>query len=154
MKNNKLSRKVKIFSTLSIALIVGVVIYTLFVNNSVKSVLETRDMRLDFYEYTKMWVIEDVRAYILIKNKETYNNAKDSVHMNKETIEDLFGAEYDSAKHVGYSKVSFVDAQYTLERDGVIKYYLTANVTKNGETKEIDFMVFVSNNIIYDIIAF
>lgn len=154
MKNSKLSRPIKIFSTLSITLIIGVIIYTLFVNNSIKNVVEMRDMRLDIYEYTKLWVVEDVRDYVLIKNKETYTNAKDSVHMNNETLNDLFGSEYDSSRHVGYSKVSFVDAQYTLERDGRVIYYLTANVSKSGETKEINFMVFVSDNLIYDIIAF
>lgn len=154
MKKSKVSRSVKIFITFSFILGVIVLISSLILNNSIKEVLLQRDTRLDVYEFTKKWVEEDIISYLSIKDEESYNFSKQNVHMSKELKSDLYGQGYDSFKFNNYSKISIVDSQYSLEKEGTIIIYLLVNVTKDSETRQLNFMVFVKNNIIYDIVAF
>jgi hypothetical protein len=149
-----MTKKLKIFSILSITIILIVVITTIIINASIKNVIESRDTRLDTYEATKMWVIEDIRSYLLIRDKNSYIQSKQNMHMGSEVKSEIFGSEFEASNHQGYTNVSFLDAQYTLEKSGKVIYYLLADVTKGEETKQLNFMVFVSNNTIYDIVAY
>lgn len=146
--------KMKVITGVSIFSLLILFVTTLIVNSNIKGVEESRDKRLDMYELTKQWVIQDIRDYILIQDEEGYKETKGKVHMTRELKDELFGNAFNYSKHGGYTSISFIDSQYTLEKDGKFIVYLLANVTKDNQTKEMNFLVFIHNNSIYDIVAY
>lgn len=128
--------------------------YTLYVNQQMKSLVSARSTELDIYENTKQWVLEDLRHYLTISSLDEYNNVKGSVHFTKEYQQMLFGSSYNSLKYLSADSVSFVDAQYTVDSKSNIMYFVVANVTKQGKTAEMNFLISVENNKIYDIESF
>jgi hypothetical protein len=153
MIKSRLSKRVVIFSALSFILVIVAIILTLVLNTGIKSALSERDTRLDLFENTKMWAIEDVRAYLTVHDEKSYLNVRKTVHMTPELKQSIFGTNFSDFTVSGVKNVSFVDAQYSLGKDGTFMIYMLANA-KGTETKELNLLVSVNNNMIYDIIAF
>lgn len=153
MIKSGLSKRVVIFSSLSFIIIMGVIISTLVSNSKIRTVIATRDTRLDVYEATKLWVIDDMRTYLTISDEKSYTDVKRNVHMTPDLKNSLFKSDFSSFSPTGIKEVSFVDAQYSLDDKGNFMVYLLANV-KGDKTKELNFLVSVNNNKIYDVIAY
>lgn len=146
--------KVKIVTAVSFILLAGVVIFTLLSNSSIKGLEDARDKRFDLYETTKIGVMEDIRAYLSVTDKDSYEKVKTTINMQSEIKSELFGSSYNATKFIGKASISFVDVQYTLEEDGTFIVYSLVNVTKEGVTKEMNFLAFVANNQIYDLLFY
>lgn len=147
--------KMKVITAVSFILLVLVVVFTLVANNSLKDLEDKRMKSLDGYEATKLWVIDDIRSYLMVNGEETYKTSKQSVHFAKELKDELYANSYNASMFQGASNVNFVDAQYSLEKeDNTFIIYLLTNVSVQGKTKEINLMVFINNNHIYDILAY
>lgn len=150
-----MSKKLKILTFVSIGILMLVFTATLISNNNIKQLEDMRNKSLEGYEATKQWAMDDIRDYLSINSEENFKEVSSRLHFSKELKQELLGMGYNAAIHQGYSDVAFVDAQYSLsEEDGSFIVYLLTNVTKSGETRELEFMVFINNNQIYDIIAF
>jgi hypothetical protein len=140
----------------SLVLLLVILVSTLFYNSEIKRVEKSRNPTLDLYESTKLWVIEDIRSYLLVKSLTDYDLSKDLSHMAPDIKDSLYGASYNKEAFSSASSVSFIDAQYTLqgEQKGVLLIYLLAEV-KTGETSNLlNFLVFVKENTISDVLVY
>lgn len=135
-------------------LFLGLVLYTSLQNTKISDVLESRDTLLDLNERTKLWVIDEVRNFLLVKDTESYSKAKSLSHMDSYMKYEFYGEVYNPLRYISADTVSIVDAQYTLETPNYSIYYVLAEITREEEVRQINFLVFVSNNLIYDILIY
>lgn len=154
MRDSKFSFRLKVFIVISLTLSVGLFIYTLIVNSGIRDIENSRDTSLHVLEATKLWVVEDIRDYLLIRDKETYDMAKSFVHMSSELKKELFGNSFEGFRLTDIQSVSFVDAQYSLDSEEDIKIYLLVNVERPEGVSQLNFVVSVKDNTIYDLLAY
>lgn len=153
MKKRVYSKKISIFLTLSFIFICLTLLGTLMINSSINQVISVRDTRLDLYEQTKIWVMDDVRSYLTLDEK-TYTTTKDSMHTTEEYKTKLFGSNFLRSHFPSADSVSFFDVQYTTDSVNDITYYLSCDVRTGDIVKRIQLLVFVGNNMIYNILAY
>lgn len=154
MKENKHSKRILIFVTVSFIILIGVLVATLVKNNKLREIKDNRINVLDTYELTKLWVIEDMRTYLSIKDDTSFYQAKDSVHFTSELKDILLGDKYNSENHAKLSNISVIDTQYTLGDSNKIVFYMLLNVKDGDKIKELNAMIFVANNMIYNILLY
>lgn len=145
------SKKRNIFIALISMLTIVGVIATLTINTHIKDTLSNRVTILDTFEITKLWVIEDVRDY-LSTTDSTWESNKRNSHFSNELKARLYGANYSKDSFIQATNVSIVDCQYTLDTETYM-FFVSANVTIDNQTKELRFIVYVDNNMIYDIMS-
>lgn len=138
-----------------LVILTGLTIFaTTYTNREIQKLDESRLTQLDMYEVTKLAVIEDIRTYLTIKTEKDYLFAKQNMNLHSELKRDLFGSGFDPINFYGASEVYVVDVQYTFQDNkGITKYYLILNVTKGNQTKQLELLVFVQNNQIFDILT-
>lgn len=138
----------KMYIGVGVTLLVGLTIFSFVTTNSIKEVESKRLTVLDSKEVTKLWVVEDIRSLLQVKDERTYKIAKDSCHFTDDLKKSIYGNSFDGTKYFYGEEVSFIDAQYSLEND---KYLLLANVKKGDKNYILNILVSLSNNLIYDI---
>lgn len=149
------SKSTRIWSIICIIFLVGATSYTLYQNHLNKEILSQRDTTLDLGEYTKLWVIEDLKLLFSIKDDNTYKTAKQNMHLTDELRTKLLSNSYDSIKDtlVNADKVGFIDAQYTLINDKSV-YYVLADIYRGTEIYSLNALIYVDNNLISNIIVY
>lgn len=149
-----IKRWLKVVTLLLIISTVILLFVSSYTTKKVNELEENRNVQLDIYEATKFAVLEDIKTYLTIQTKEDYLEAKSKVNVIDWYRDQIFGKSFDISSFYGASNVHAVDVQYALEDDkGVTKYYLMLNVTKGSETKQIEMLVSVHNNQIYNILV-
>ncbi|EQF29692.1 hypothetical protein QEW_4639 [Clostridioides difficile CD160] len=123
-----------------------------FLNKRINSIYNKRITTLDRKETTKLWVIEDIRSFLLIKDENSYIKAKKDSHFTDDLKYKIFGTQYDESKFYAAEEVSIQEAEYTLESSAKDEIYCIKAISKKEDKKHIHkYLVFVSNNYIYDI---
>ncbi|MDM9944000.1 hypothetical protein [Clostridioides difficile] len=123
-----------------------------FLNKKINSIYSKRITTLDRKETTKLWVIEDIRSFLLITDENSYIKAKKDSHFTDDLKYKIFGAKYDESKFYAAEEVSIQEAEYTLESSAKDEIYCIKAISKKEDKKYIHkYLVFVSNNYIYDI---
>lgn len=156
-KQSKKRTIIKYTSILAVLALIGMVIVTVVLNKGAKDVLDSRETGLDSFESTKLWVLDDMREFLQIKDKEGYEVAKKemAMHLTTDMKNELFGSSFDSREFIGSSGVRFIDSQYSLDdKDGEYTIYLLCNVTVEEELKILNMVVSVKDNKVYDIISY
>lgn len=149
-----IKRWLKIVTLILVILTVIISLVSNYTNKAVQNLDESRDIQLDMYEVTKFAVYDNVKSYLSIQTKEDYTELKSTMYVTEGFREELFGSSFNSDDFYGATHVSGVDIQYALEdAKGLTKYYLMLNVTKGDETKQIEMLVFVHSNQIFDILV-
>lgn len=149
-----IKRWLKVVTLLLIISTVILLFVSSYTTKKVNELEENRNVQLDIYEATKFAVLEDIKTYLTIQTKEDYLEAKSKVNVIDWYRDQIFGKSFDISSFYGASNVHAVDVQYALEDNkGVTKYYLMLNVTKGSETKQIEMLVSVHNNQIYNILV-
>lgn len=145
----------KFWSILCIVFIIGVTGYTLYQNHLNKEILSQRNTTLDLGEYTKLWVIEDLRLLFSIKDEDTYGTAKQNMHLTNELRTKLLGNSYASVKDtlINSDKVGFIDAQYTLLNDEKV-YYVLADIYRGTDVYKLNILIYIDNNLISNIMVY
>lgn len=169
--NGKLSKRALLFTTGVISLVILIVFLSIFLvqNKSLSDAEKSRDTRLAIYESSKLWVVEDIRSYLQVKDEASYKTAREDSHMTSELKSGLYGSEFNYANFAQAKKVSFADAQYSLAKTDdnssylekgnsnstEFKIYLLANVTmQDGTVKALNLIVSLKNNQIYDVLMY
>ncbi len=101
-------------------------------------------------ETVKEGVIADVRAYLMVSDNSSYLDARAKFRGTDEFKQLLYGSTYNSLKFLGAQQVSIVDAQYNIAEDKTV-YYVLANVTRSGKTVPMNFLVYTSKGLVYDL---
>lgn len=149
-----IKRWLKLVTLLLIISTIILLFVSSYTTKKVNELEDSRNVQLDVYEATKFAVLEDIKTYLTIKTKEDYIEAKSRVNVVDWYRDQIFGKSFDISAFYGASNVHAVDVQYSLEDEkGVTKYYLMLNVTKGSETKQIEMLVSVHNNQIYNILV-
>lgn len=144
---------VKLVLVIMLLTLGGFYLSTLSTNKGMKLLESTRDKQLDAYEYTKFAVLDNVKSYLTIKSNDDFKEAKASFNAPEWYKDELFGSKYNPENFYGATSIRTLDAQYTLEdSNGVTKYYLLLGVTKGDKVHQIEMLVFVQNNKIFDIL--
>ncbi len=153
-RKSKLSRSMKILT--SILVLVGVIsiFLALVMNAHISNVLEQRDTRLDIYEDIKYTVMGEVIGYLTIKDIDSYNFVKENSATDRFFSNALYGETYQEGRFLGADKVTFVDVQYTLEGESVV-YYLLLNTHHGNEgIRELNALVFYKEGVIFDMLFY
>ncbi len=101
----------RVLSGLTISIIIVVVVSTLSTNSAVKEIIKERNPVLDTSERTKLWIIEDIRSLLGIKDVSSYTNAKKSCHFTLDLVNKIYGNGYNASKFPKYDSISIIDAQ-------------------------------------------
>jgi hypothetical protein len=154
----KKSRRKRIHSYLGVAMFTFLLLtitYAQYSNYLYKRAESLRDRRLDLYEETTIWALNDIRTYLEVHNNSSLQNAENTMHITSSLKQQLFNwSVYNATAYPSYSKVYFLDAQYSLEKSNSFIVYLLADVTKGGQTKQLNLLCFISNNTIYNIVGY
>ena len=149
-----IKRWLKLLTLFLILVTVVILFSSYYTTKKVEELEDSRNTQLDLYETTKFAILDDITSFLTIKTKEDYIESKSTVNVVDWYREQIYGKSFDISKFYGASNVHAVDIQYSLEDDkGVAKYYLMLNVTKGSETKQIEMLVSVHNNQIYNILV-
>lgn len=138
-KINKITKVyIPIFSVLSVivTLVMLIVSYSSGTNN--QKILEGRNESLQIYESTKDAVVEEIKAFLLVKDEESYNKAKSNANMTNSAIATTYKDEFNYTNILGAKGVSVVDAQYSLKNekeygDNRFKVYMLVKVTMEDD---------------------
>lgn len=150
-----LFHRLRVVTFISICLILFVVIATIILNNRIREVELTKNTVLDGYEYSKMVIMEDIRSYLLVKDKDSYARAKERTSMLDSLKDELYGENYNPLKFVKADSVTFLDAQYSLDGDnGETVFYYLVRVRVEGEVRDVNFVVFTKELYPYHIEAY
>ncbi|HBG5344182.1 TPA: hypothetical protein KQG29_001546 [Clostridioides difficile] len=123
-------------------------------NKKIETVYSKRTTSLDKKERTKLWVIEDIRSFLSIKDTESYLKTKSNSHFTDDLKYKLFGKEYDASKFFGADEVSIQESEYTIDSTEQDEIYCVKAISKRDNKSSVHkYLVFVSNNYIYDIKA-
>lgn len=110
-----------------------------------------RTVFLAAQETVKEGVLDDLRAYLQVKDNSSYLDARSKFRATSEYKQLLYGSSYNSLKFLAADTVTLVDAQYNIADNGKTIYYVLANVTKAGKTAPMNFLVYTSHGMVYDI---
>lgn len=148
-----------IFSAFLTFALLAFTIYFVVQNHKINRINQARTTQLDIYESTLVWVADDLKSYLTVKDETSWENAKANSHMTDEYKQKLYGSSFNYANFYHFKSVSLTDAQYTFaDKDAdstSFKLYVLATVIdENNKTKAINFIVFVQNNHIYNIVAY
>lgn len=141
-------------SLISLTLTLVIIFMTSSNTKANQNILNSKDNRLQIYESTKDWVVEDIRKVLTIKDQETYDKAKQEVHMNQSAKEEVFKDSFNYTTILGAKSAQMLDAQYTLKNKGedFFKVYLLAKVTlEDDKYRLVNIVTKVQNNIIVDV---
>lgn len=134
----------------------GILFYESVEYKRIQEVHFSRNNAFDKYEATKIWVMDDIGAYLKINSDKSYNEVKNNFHSVDVVKAALFGDAYVDTKFFGATSVSFVDAQYEIEGDNpsVMDFLILANVKTNVSLYEVKFLVTVEGDKISYIRAY
>ncbi|MFA8998086.1 hypothetical protein ACEI87_10445 [Clostridioides difficile] len=159
LKKNKISVSKKLFlkRLVTIVIICTSLLVTLniiYTNKRIDDIYSKRTTSLDRKERTKLWVIEDIRSFLSVKDTESYLKSKLNSHFTDDLKYKIYGTEYDASKFFEADEVSIQEAEYTIDSTEHDEIYCVKAISKRDDKNYIHkYLVFVSDNYIYDIKA-
>ena len=104
----------------------------------------------------KQGVLDDLRNYLCV-TEDNYIEVKSKINMTNSLKESLFGSKYKEDRFLGAESISFIDAQYSIisdkdYQDDMVIYYVSCNVLKNKNKNFLEFLVYIKDNKIFDIL--
>lgn len=144
----------RFFTIAIICIFLLVTLNIIYTNKKIDAIYSKRTTSLDRKERTKLWVIEDIRSFLFIKDTESYLKSKLNSHFTDDLKYKIYGKEYDASKFFGADEVSIQESEYTIDSTEHDEIYCVKAISKRDNKSSVHkYLVFVSNNYIYDIKA-
>lgn len=153
IKSNK-KGTFSVIGGLSFIFICGFLIFTLVLNNDIKTLDSQRNTYLDGRERAREWVTQEIINYISVVNEETWKIYKSSSNLDEYARNQLYGSNFSSFELPGISQYMVLDSQYTLGEENY-EMYINMILNFDGENRETVFLVSIdSNNQITNVVVY
>jgi hypothetical protein len=149
-------RMLRVFVGVTFLLLVALSLYVHFTNTDMSRLRSMQDPKLNIYNETSIWVMQDIQSYLEIDSTASLQHALHNSHMTAYLQKKLFPTlTFNSALYPHYSVVKFIDDQFSFESDNHFQIYLLADVGHRAtKVRPLNIIVFVSNNQIYNVVAY
>lgn len=150
----KLTR-LRTFTAVTFVLLLLLALYVHLSNNTLQTIQASRDTRLDLYNQTVAWVMADFHNYLLADNNLSLQNALSNSHMTPALQQEMFpSTTYNASLYPHYTSLSFIDGQFSLQQQGSFQVYLLVNAYQGSQLHQLNLLVFIRNNLIYNVVAY
>lgn len=151
MKNVQLNKRMTIFGLVALIFIIIIVSVMLTQNKEMQELEASKISALTIPESTKLWVLDEVSAYLGVVDEHTWRSARTVAKMTDECLEKVYHSDFSEFGVANIGSYTITDCQYTLGDTENMDVYVEIATESN---RALHFIYTLSNNTIYDVTVF